>query len=211
MTKSLSVASVIEKNRLSSDTPWLICIDIDVIDPTTGTLVETGHFVRNTEDITFNGHAYRAASFDIELKEESGTQQSVKLSFRDYSLAIQQKMQKYGGGVGFTVAIMVVNAAATAQPPEVVENFEVIGAESSNYNCSFTLGAENNISKTFPRRRQTKDFCQWRYKGDECGYAGPLATCDLSLKGVNGCVTHKNIINFGAYPGINSRDTSYGR
>lgn len=210
MAKSLSVASVIEKNRISSDTPWLICVDVGVIDPLTGELVETGHYVRNTEDISFNGFTYIAASFDIELKEESGSQQGVQLAFRDYSLTIQRQMQKYGGGVGFGVTIMVVNAGALNLPPEVVETFEVVGASSANYNCSFTLGAENSISKSFPRRRQTRDYCQWRFKGEDCGYTGVEPSCDLSLKGRNGCAAHQNIVHFGAFPGINTRDVNYG-
>ncbi|MFK3740974.1 hypothetical protein [Massilia sp. TN1-12] len=210
MAKSLSVASVIEKNRISSDTPWLICLDIDVVDPDSGVVVETIHIVRNTESVGFNGHEYTPASFDIQLKEESGAQQTVSLTINDYSLAIQQRMQKYAGGVGFTVAIMVVNADQLDAPPEIIENFEVVGASSANYACSFTLGAENNITKTFPRRRQTKDYCQWRYKSDECGYSGSLATCDLSLNGTNGCKAHQNVIHFGAFPGINTRDVRYG-
>lgn len=210
MSKSLSVASVIEKNRLSSDTPWLIALDIGVIDPNTASLVETIHLVRNTEDITFNGNVYQAASFDIELKEESGTQQSVRLAIKDYSKAIQAKMQQYAGGVGFTVTVMVVNAGALDAPPEIVETFEVTGASSANYVCSFTLGAESSLTKTFPRRRQTRDFCQWRYKGDQCGYVGPLTSCDLTLNGSNGCKAHNNVIRFGAFPGINARDINYG-
>lgn len=211
MSKSLSVASVIEKNRLSSDTPFLICIDIDVVDPASGAVVETLHVVRNTEPIQFNGHTYTPASFDIELKEESGSQQSIKLAIKDYTKAVQQRMQRYGGGVGFTVSVMIVNAGVLDQPPEVIEYFEVIGAESADYTCSFSLGAENNITKTFPRRRQARDYCQFRYKDPEtCKYSGPLQTCDLSLKGPNGCNAHNNVIHFGAFPGINGRDVKYG-
>lgn len=210
MSKSLSVASVIEKNRLSSDTPWLICLDIDVVDPDTLATVETLHVVRNTEAITFNGFEYTPASFDIELKEEAGTQQTVSLAMNDYTLAVQERMQKYAGGVGFGVAIMVVNADQLDAPPEIVENFEVVGSSSANYVCSFTLGAENNITKAFPRRRQTKDYCQWRYKGDDCGYTGSMPTCDLSLNGSNGCKAHQNVVHFGAFPGINTRDVRYG-
>ncbi|MEB0115529.1 hypothetical protein QN395_03435 [Undibacterium sp. RTI2.2] len=185
-------------------------MDIDVIDPATGSVVETLHIVRNTELIQFNGFQYQPASFDIELKEESGIQQTVKLSIRDYSKAVQARMQSYGGGVGFSVSVMVVNAGALNQPPEIIEYFDVVGAESSNYVCSFTLGAENSISKAFPRRRQARDYCQWRYKGDECGYNGTLTSCDLTLKGPNGCGAHENVIRFGAYPGINTRDVNYG-
>jgi len=210
MTTSLSVASIIEKNRLSSEVPWLILLDIDVIDPATLTSVEKIHLVRNAEDITYNGNAYVAAAFDISLKSEAGAQSEISLSINDYSLAVQKKMQDYGGGVGFAVSVLVVNAGNLQQSPEVIEFFQVTAAETANYVCTFTLGAENNITKAFPRRRQTKDYCQWRYKGAECGYTGAMPSCDLSLKGPNGCAAHQNVVHFGAYPGINSRDTRYG-
>lgn len=210
MTTSLSVASVIEKNRISSDVPWLIMIDVEVVDPATLTTAETLRLVRNPDPITFNGFKYEPASFDVELKSHAGEQQSINLSIRDYTLAVQKKMQDYGGGVGFNVAIMVVNAANLEQPPEVIEFFQVTGAETANYVCSFTLGSENNISKAFPRRRQMRDFCQWRYRSEECGYTGPMPTCDLSLKGPNGCKAHQNVVHFGAFPGINTSDVRYG-
>jgi phage-related protein len=210
MTTSLSVASIIEKNRISSEVPWLIMLDIAVIDPVTLANVETMYLVRNVDPVTYNGHTYTQAAFDIELKARAGEQQSIQITIKDYTLAVQKKMQDYGGGVGFNVTIMVVNAGNLSQAPEVIEYFQVTGAETANYVCSFTLGAENNITKTFPRRRQTKDYCQFRYKGAECGYVGSMPTCDLSLEGPNGCRAHGNVVHFGAFPGINSRDTRYG-
>lgn len=210
MSNVLSVASVIEKNRLSSDVPFLVALDIDVIDPTTGGTVETLHVVNNTETISFRGFTYEAANFDIQLHAESGAQQTIKLSIKDYAKAIQARMQAYGGGIGFNVTVMVVNSAALGLPAEVMEYFVVVGSDAANYVCSFTLGAENSISKNFPRRRQTRDFCQWRYKGTECGYTGGLATCDLTKNGTNGCVAHANSLRFGAFPGINTRDVKYG-
>lgn len=209
-SKVLSVASVIEKNRLSSDVPFLICLDIEVVNPTTGMTVETRRVVRNTEDIVYRGNTYTAADFDIQLKQEAGTQQSVSLSMKDYSSAIMALMQSYGGGIGFKVTVMVVNAGNLVQPPEVSEYFEVIAASAANYVVSFTLGAESALAKVFPRRRQTRDFCQWRYKGAECGYTGALASCDLTLNGSNGCQAHNNVIRFGGFPGLNQRDVRYG-
>jgi lambda family phage minor tail protein L len=210
MTTSLSVASIIEKNRLSSEVPWLILLDIVVVDPSTLTTVETLNLARNPDPVTYNGATYAPAAFDIELKSQAGEQQTISLSIKDYTLAVQQRMQDYGGGVGFNVSVMVVNAGNLTQSPEVIEYFQVVGAETANYICTFTLGAENNITKSFPRRRQTKDYCQWRYKGQECGYTGSMPSCDLSLKGANGCEAHQNVVHFGAFPGINSRDTRYG-
>jgi lambda family phage minor tail protein L len=210
MSKSLSVASVIEKNRLSSDTPFLVLLDIDVVDPDSGSVVETLYFVRNTEAVTFNGHSYQPMSFDIELKEETGEGQSITLTVKDYSRLVQQRMQSYKGGVGFGVTVTIANAAALDKPAEVQEFFQVTAAEASNFSCSFTLGTDNFVTKGFPRRRQTRDYCQWRYKGEECGYTGVLASCDLTRAGPNGCEAHANVIRFGAFPGINSNGVRYG-
>lgn len=211
MPKSLSIASVIEKNRLSSDVPFLVCIDIQVIDPITSAFVEMLHLVRNSENITFNGFEYQALMFDINLKSEAGSQSPVSLTVTDYTKALQGRMQAYGGGVGFKVTVMVVNAGALNQPPEVIEDFEVVGASASDYVSTFDLGVESALSKTFPRRRQTRDFCQWRYKDpNTCGYTGALPKCDLSLQGTNGCAAHTNTIRFGAYPGISSNGARYG-
>ena len=190
--------------------PWLILLDIAVVDPATLMTVETLHLARNVDPVTFNGVTYAPAAFDISLKAEAGSQQEISLSIKDYTLAVQQRMQDYGGGIGFNVTVMVVNAGNLGQNPEVAEYFQVTAAETANYECSFTLGAENNITKAFPRRRQSKDYCQWRYKGPECGYTGSMPSCDLSLKGPNGCKAHQNVVHFGAFPGINSRDFRYG-
>lgn len=212
MSKSLSIANVIEKNRIASATPFLILIDVGVIDPNTGTLIETLRLVRNNEDIVFQGNTYTAANFDLELKAESGAQHNLTLSVRDLTLTVQARMQAYGGGIGFTVTLMVVNAGNLAQPAEIVEYFEIIGAsaDASTYTASFTLGTENSVMQSFPRRKQTVDFCQWRYKGAECGYSGFMPTCDLSLQGPNGCAVHGNTVRFGGFPGLSSRNRIRG-
>lgn len=210
MVKSLSVASVIEKNRLDSDQAYLICVDIEVVNPTTGVVVEVIHVVRNTEPVTLNSVVYEAANFDIELKEEAGTQPTLNFIFRDLTRALQARMQEYGGGIGFNVTLKVVAANALTAPAELEEFFQVIGAQISNFIVTFTLGAENSLFRTFPRRRQTKDFCQWRYKDPTtCGYSGGMPTCDLSLQGPNGCAAHSNTPKFGAFPGLNTNGLRY--
>ena len=209
-TKSLSVASVLEKNRLDSDVPFLVALDNEVVDPDTGTVEEILYLVLNDSEITFNGNPYQPTKFDITFSAEAATSSGVNLTISDMSGAIQARMEEYGGGIGFNVTMYVINGGALDQPPEIEEFFQVVGASAKNYRCSFALGADNETLKTFPRRRQTKDFCQWRYKDPTtCRYAGTLPTCDLSLQGANGCATHGNTINFGAYPGLNSNGFRY--
>lgn len=210
MSKNLSLATVTEKNRLSSDVAFLVFLDITVIDPATGLDVETLHVVRNSEDITLVGTLYAGSNFDLQLKEESGSQPEVSLSIKDHSRALQGRMQAYGGGVGFLVKIMVVSAAELTSPPQLVEFFEVIGATAVGYVVSFTLGTENHLARTVPARRQFRDFCAWRYKDPTtCKYAGAMPTCDLTLQGANGCQAHANSVNFGAFPGLRNLNVRY--
>jgi phage-related protein len=201
MARNLTVATVLEKNALASGTPFLVLLDVVVIDPLTGNEVEHMYLANNNEDFDYGGNTYVAIPFTIGLKQESGTQPTVTLSITDYTNVIQQKVQQYQGAVGFTVVVMVVNSDLPA-PPEVSETFEVIGSSSAEYVVNFTLGAESALTKAFPKRRQMRDFCAWRYKGGECKYEGAMESCDLSLNGPNGCDAHNNTINFGGYPGI---------
>lgn len=210
MPKIIPISTVVEKNKLSSAVPFLVCLDITVIDPYTAATVETLRVVQNNEDFTFNGNTYAAANFTIGFKAEGSTQPTIELGMVDYTRALQQRMQAYGGGVGFKVTVSVVNSGAPSAPAELVEFFEVIAATSSDYSANFTLGAESGLARLFPRRRQMRDFCSWRYKSTECGYTGGLASCDLTLNGTNGCVVHANAANFGAFPGINPRNGRSG-
>lgn len=209
-SKTLSVASVIEKNKIASTEPFLALLSVEVIDPTTKQPVETFHLARNTEDVTYMDVVYSAMAFEIELKQEVGAQVSVNLKIADFTRAVQERMQAYGGGIGSNVIITIINHGNLNQPPEVQEFFTVTGASAQGYMVSWTLGAESILAATFPRRKEFRDRCTWRYKGADCKYAGAMPSCDFSLQGPNGCAAHQNTINFGGFPGINSNGVRYG-
>lgn len=161
---NISIVTALEKNRIDSDIPFLVLLDIDVVDPQTGSVIETLHVVRNNEDVVHQGVNYTASIFDITFSQESGSMPSVNMAFTDYTGALMQRMEAYGGGVGFNVTMAIVNAELLDEPPEVVEYFEVLAASASEYRAEFTLGGENESLRMFPPRRQTRDFCQHRYK-----------------------------------------------
>lgn len=202
MSKNISLVSVAEKNDISSGTPFLICLKIDVVNPATLSIVETLYLVKNTEDVTVGGQVYTAFPFEIQVKSSSGEVPTATVVADDYSRAIQARMQAYGGGVGFIIDIMVVNASAA---PEIVdtEYFEVIGASAARNIVTWTLGDDNPLASPFPKRRQLMDRCPWRYKSARCKYVGAMPSCDLTLNGSNGCAAHSNDLNFGGFPGIN--------
>jgi hypothetical protein len=210
MPERISVASVIEKSRLSSDAAYLACLEIQVPDPATGVILETLRYVNNTEDIVRKGVTYLGVQFSLDVKTELGGMPSVTLNFYDYSQEVLSKMSDNAGGVGFQVTMSVIASNNLDGDAEVTEYFEVINASAANYVVTFTLGAENGLNRQFPKRIQRRDFCQWIYRdGSTCRYSGPLAACDHTLEGANGCRAHQNVVNFGGCPNLVPQGSLY--
>lgn len=208
MARHHSIATVIDKNRIASLEAFVPMLVVDVIDHRTGNLVEKLRLCRNgNHDITYRGDLYVTTEFDLNHKAEVDRPAEVTLSFFDRTGVITRYMQMYRGGVGFRVTLFFINTGNMSQPPEFSETYSVrtASASSGNYTVSFVLGMENPLALRVPRRTQRRDRCQWRYKGPECKYSGPMQTCDYSLQGSNGCAAHRNEENFGGFPGISAR------
>lgn len=203
--KNLSIATVIEKNKLQSDRAWLIALKIHVRNPATGAIEEVIRVVRNTEVTKILGEDYEPAAFDITLEEKSTELPVLKVTLQDQTQIVHGYMERYGGGVGFDVDLIVVHAS-TAQDsesdPELIEYFQVITAGTSNYVVSWTLGAENPLRQIFPARRQDNEQCSFKFRDEDCGYKGSATSCDLTLNGPRGCRAKNNAKNYGGYPGI---------
>lgn len=202
LDNNLSVEMMIEKNLIASTAVFLTLLEIDVIDPDTRSMVETIRVAKNTEPVTYRGNLYGLADFELDIKHARGELPSVRLSMQDHSQAIQNLMQRYGGGVGFGIRMLIVNSEMLNEEPEIIETYTVVDASAENYVTSWSLGIVDPGQLRFPRRTQRRDICQWRYKSTECGYTGALLDCDLTLQGDNGCAHHQNERNFSGYPGL---------
>ena len=104
----------------------------------------------------------------------------------------------------------IVNSGNLTADPELEENFEILTSSANDYGISFSLGAENILTRRFPNSVQMRDRCRWRYKSAECAYVGAEVSCDLTLQGANGCAFHVNTPNFGGYPGLKGTGIRYG-
>lgn len=202
--EKLPVLSVIEKSRLASDSPYLALLKIEIVDFQTN--VPTGEIirlVRNNESVTHMGEVYEPCEFDFSLKSEAGAAPSVDVTIVDFSRAIQNQMDGYGGGVGCNVTLSILNKESLDHNVELEQNYKVVSSSVANYVITWSLGSEDALSFSFPRRRMLRNRCAWRYKDPTtCGYSGALATCDLSLSGPNGCVHHDNEQRFGGFPSL---------
>lgn len=197
----LSVATAIEKNRLASDVAFVLLLDITVTDANKNT-VEHLYLCRNSENVVYQGNQYIAANFEAKMDIDTGTDPRLQITASDPTGVIRDRMEVFGGGIGFEATLMVVNTGNLAQPPEIKETFQIINASQNGYDVSFTLGIPNPTMQRFPPRLQYRDQCTYQYKGLRCKYAGPMATCDYTRTGPNGCKAHGNEANFGGFPGM---------
>ena len=202
MTRHVSVASAIDKNRITSSVAWVILLEIDIVDPNTRDVAYTERLAKNTEDLTYFGDVYTAANFDINITQNQNEAPNVQLQIQDQTGVVQTAMEGYAGGVFSEVRMLVVNTERLDKDPEVDERFMVTRSYIKDYVVSFELGAENPLQIQFPKHTQRKDQCAWRYKGYGCGYAGAMDKCDYTRYGPNGCVAHDNEENFRALSGL---------
>ena len=205
MPKHLSLATVVEKNKIASTVAFIMLLEVDVVSNVTGLVIETQYLARNNEDVTYQGQVYTSTAFKFEVEESAEGVPEVSVVINDPTGRVMSKVEAYGGGVGWKVRMKYVNTGNLDQPPEIEELVYILATKAENYVVEFTLGARNPLSQRFPRRMQWRDRCGWVYKGAECGYAGPEATCDYSLQGGNGCSAKGNEHRFGGLPGIRPR------
>jgi len=202
VSRTISLASSIEKARLDSGVPYLILADIEIRDENT-LLREVVRIVKNDEEFEHQGRVYLPTIFDLSYTEEVGRLASAEITINDFTRAIRQKEAEFGGAPsGFKVRIKVVNSAIPEGEPEFSLYYDVKSSSSTEYQVSWSLGADNILSYSFPIHKQYRDRCRFRYRGSDCGYVGTITTCDFTLDGPNGCSAHNNTHRFGGFPGL---------
>lgn len=202
--KRLPSELIIEKNRLASIHPWLVLLDITLVDPVNPEQTSVFHLARNSENVIFNGTEYTAFPFDIEPTKYSskGEIPSVNLKVSNITRVIQEDLERFNGGVGSTVKVIVVNVAnLEANYADLEMEFDVTACSTDAQWVVFTLGAPNPLRQRFPLERHLPAHCPWRFKGAECGYNGELATCHRTYED---CIERGMQANFGGFMGLRS-------
>lgn len=195
----LSAAAILEKNRLASSSPWLILAMLVLPDET------VLRFARNTEDVVWNGETWTAFPFELEEQEDDKRSQTstFRVMLGNVSGLLQTALDQYDGLVGCPVDLYVVAETTLAEnTPSVELLLEVMGAKTTAEWASLELGARNPFRHRFPRGRMLAGFCRWRFKSDECGYAGSETECSRSL---GRCQQLGNQTRFGGFPGVSRK------
>ncbi|WP_395755400.1 phage minor tail protein L [Edwardsiella ictaluri] len=93
----------------------------------------------------------------------------------------------------------------------VVEQLAELTAETATFVLSLPTETDGAV---FPGRTMLAEVCAWRYRSDECGYAGPPVAdafdnptadpvLDQCSRCPRGCKLRENIDSFGGYLSIN--------
>lgn len=200
MSLALPLALRLEANKLIATHPWLLLLELTLPDDS------LLRFVRNTEDITYDGHTWTAYPFTIGDRSESsdGKVQTLVLRASNVARVLTPYLEASGGLVGCQVRLIVVhegNLAETYSALTLVYDIVATQLPPDEQWVEFSLGAESPMRRRFPLYAAVPLHCAWvaRFKGAECKYAGADATCDGSL---SACRAKSNSANFGGRPGI---------
>ncbi len=201
---NLPLSLALEKNKMSQS-PWLILLHIELVNPQDEEDTEDIYIVQNTENITYQGQEYTAFPFEISATKNTmqGDLSSLKLKVSNVTRTLQSSLQAYRGGLGSTVRMTVVNAAHLGTAcPELEETYIITDCSSDAQWVDFTLGGPNPLRQKFPKDIYNPYHCNWRFKSCECGYTGTTYTeCNRSY---SDCVERGQALNFGGFLGLRS-------
>ena len=193
---NLSNIARLEKNKINSDTAWIILLEITV----TPDIVF--RICSNSENIEWNGETWAAFPFDMDAPRQSTSGELPRFTLRvsNVTRAIEGYLEQQGGGIESKVRIMVVMSSHLEETQPVFdEEFYVHNTSYDQHWVTFTLSGAVKLSRRVPERRFLKNWCPFQYKGLECCAKSPLATCDKSLIA---CQERGNAIRFGGEPAI---------
>ncbi|NLW48192.1 MAG: DUF2163 domain-containing protein [Firmicutes bacterium] len=157
----------------------------------------------NTNDITFNGFVYEAASIsrtDVEANMESKLEE-VSITLPNVNREFSAYVANGGKINGYTCRVLTVMRDALDDPLNYAITFqgELDGAIINGKTFSFRVRSYNNSFNIKVPRRKYSPFCELDFKSEWCGYAGAETICDRTL---SRCETLGNSANYGGFLGV---------
>lgn len=192
--RTLSTAALIEKNKIATDSAWLILLEIG-LDPVI-------RLVSNNEDILWNGYTWQAFPFELDAVGETGKGEipAVAVKISNVTGEVQRIIEAEDGANGTSVTIRVINTAVTTTTPELEMSFKLDSIGYDEQWMTFKLTGSNCLTRRVPRRRYLRDFCPFAYGGIECGVSAATVasfpTCDRTAAN---CIERGNYNRFGGF------------
>ena len=167
--------------------------------------VDDLNFAGFDQDVTFNGTVYTRFPIKHEFVAENNQGQidQVKITLANVSRLIELYLEQYDFR-GKKVIIRAVWADQLSDPDAYIDDvFYIDNYTADQSNVEFTLtGKFDVLGIDLPARRYARNYCVWKFKSAECGYAGAELTCDKTQQR---CKQLDNYQRFGGFPSVPTR------
>lgn len=188
-----------EKNKSANQPIWLYSIfDYD------GSSNDL-HFAEWDTDITFDGVLYTKfpIKHDFVSQNTAGQIDTLRITAGNVSRLIQAYLELYElRGKKVIVQVVFADQLATATA-YIKDVFYIDNYSSDELNVTFNLTSKFDIqSVNIPTRMYMRNYCNWKFKGTECGYAGATATCNKTATACKAMAGGSNYQRFGAFPSV---------
>jgi len=167
--------------------------------------VDDLNFAGFDQDVTYNGTVYTRFPIKHEFVAENNQGQidQVKITLANVSRLIEFYLEQYDFR-GKKVIIRTVWADQLSDPDAYIDDvFYIDNYTADQSNVEFTLtGKFDVLGIDLPARRYARNYCVWKFKSAECGYAGAELTCDKTQQR---CKQLENYQRFGGFPSVPTR------
>ncbi len=158
-----------------------------------------------SEDIVFDGVTYSKfpISHDEVGENSQGQTPSIRIRIANVSRLIQYYLETYDWrGKKVLVRLVFLDKLAIADC-KLDFIFYIDSYTANEKAAEFNLLPKvDALQITLPRRTHSRNYCQWRFKSDECGYAGAETECNKTKQR---CKVLNNYVRYGGFPAIPSK------
>lgn len=163
------------------------------------------HFAEWDADIVYNGITYIKFPITHEYVGENtqGEIDTVKIKVSNISRLIQAYLEQYDFRGKKVIITMVWANQLGDTDANIKHAFFIDSYVADENNVEFALSSKFDIlDLQLPARKYWRNYCNWKFKSLECGYAGAETTCDKTLQR---CRQLVNQVRFGGFPSIPSQ------
>jgi hypothetical protein len=195
--KELNQEVIEFNNSLSGDGAILFLLEIVFSEE------NTIRITNNNQNVEYDNKTWYATALKVGTIIDSTvgeTAPQLEVQICNVDRLLNAYMSQYKGGTGTLVRLYIImhkdgEAIATESDQlKVYEEFVITSATADAFWVTLRLGSPAVLSKRIPQDRYLKDYCPFKYKGVECGYSGPLASCKHNI---SDCRAHNNSSRFG--------------
>jgi phage-related protein len=182
-------ALVGEKNKLHNPLPWIWLFEVVYTDAL------ALRFTPYQIDVTYAGDIYKAFPVEIAELPQSGQENpTFAVMVSAISREVQDLFDDTDGFAHQKAWVRLVHSSHLSDPTaKLEERFQVRSSSVNSRVATIDLGRSDLFDLQAPKGRFNRNYCRHVYVTDgssACAYLGDIATCDHTLRGINGCIVH---------------------